>query len=136
MPESIVPLHNLLAFAAHFAAAGACFAVFVWAYIRFTPWDDLDLIRKGDTAAAVSLAGAMIGFAIPVAIVVASSHEVLETAAWSAIALAVQMGVYCLVRMAMRNLAAQIVGGNAAEGVFLGAISVAVGILEAGCLWG
>jgi putative membrane protein len=133
---AVVPVRNLLAFVEHFLASGLAFAVFLWAYVRFTPWDDLKLIREGDTAAAAGLVGAMFGFVTPVGAVVMSSHSVIETAAWSVIALAVQMLVLCGLRLVFRNLAVQIVGGNLAEGILLGGLSAAAGVLEAACLYG
>lgn len=57
-----------------------------WIYIRFTPYDEIGLIREGNLAAAVSLTGALIGFAIPVAIVIAHSVNLVDMAAWALMA--------------------------------------------------
>ena len=46
---------------------------FLLIYVKVTPYDEIDLIRKGNVAAAISLSGALLGFAMPVANVIAHS---------------------------------------------------------------
>ena len=49
---------------------------FLLIYVKVTPYDEIDLIRKGNVAAAISLSGALLGFAMPVANVIA--HSVVQ----------------------------------------------------------
>ena len=58
-------LAMLPAFLAYFAVAIALIAVFFLVYVNVTPYDEIALIRQGNTAAAVGLSGALFGFAIP-----------------------------------------------------------------------
>ncbi|WP_129127786.1 DUF350 domain-containing protein [Geomonas oryzae] len=51
----------------------------------------MGLIREGNLAAAVSLTGALLGFAIPVAIVIAHSVNLVDMAAWALMATMVQL---------------------------------------------
>ena len=52
-------ISSLPAFAGYFATALGLLAVFVVLYIFVTPYSELTLIREGNTAAAVSLGGAI-----------------------------------------------------------------------------
>ena len=61
-------ISNLLAFASFFATAVLMLAVFFVLYIFITPYSEVALIRAGNEAAAVSLGGAVIGFALPIAV--------------------------------------------------------------------
>ena len=74
-------LSMLPAFLAYFAVAVALIAVFLLVYVNVTPYDEIALIRQGNTAAAISLGGAMLGFAMPVANVIAHSDTLADLAA-------------------------------------------------------
>src|SRR3954467_3333027 len=60
-------------FAAYFAVGGALTALFVALYSNMTPHREIALIRAGNVAAAIGLTGALVGFVIPLASVVAHS---------------------------------------------------------------
>ena len=70
----------LPAFLSYFAVAVALITVFLLVYINVTPYDEIALIRQGNTAASISLAGAMLGFAMPVANVIAHSDTLADLA--------------------------------------------------------
>ena len=53
---------------------------------------------------------------------------------WAGIALVVQLLAYVLVRLLIPSLAKDISEGQVAQGVFLGALSLAIGILNAACM--
>ncbi len=55
-------------------------------------------------------------------------------AIWALIALAVQILVYLAVKAALPDLVRHIPEGRAGAGVFLGAASLAAGILNSACL--
>ena len=65
-------ISSLPAFAGYFATAVGLLAVFVVLYVFVTPYSELALIREGNTAAAVSLGGAIVGYAMPIAVSVAA----------------------------------------------------------------
>src|SRR5688572_7138324 len=78
----------------YFGAGLALLGLFVAIYIRITPYPELALIREGNSAAAASLTGAMLGFVIPLAHSVAQSANLADMALWGLIALVVQLLVY------------------------------------------
>ena len=108
--------------------------VFIAIYIWITPYRELALIREGNVAAAASLSGTVLGFAIPLSQAIAQSVNLAEMAMWGAIALAVQILVFFVVTRIVPDIARDIPAGKVAPGVFLGSTSLATGILNAACM--
>jgi putative membrane protein len=127
-------LSTLPSFLAYFALAAAVLALFLAAYLRFTPYPEIALVREGNAAAAVSVAGAMLGFALPIANVIRNSGGLLDVAVWSAIACAIQLAIYVVARRLLPRLAEQIPAGKAAPAIFLAALSITAGLLNAACM--
>jgi putative membrane protein len=104
-------------------------------YLRVTPHAELAMIRAGNTAAAITLGGAMIGFCLPIASAFQHSVNIVDAAVWSVVALCVQIGVFFVVA---KLLGAEWRGamerGETAGAVFKAAAAIAVGLLNAACL--
>jgi len=124
----------LPAFLSYFAVAVALIVVFLLVYVNVTPYDEIALIRQGNTAAAISLSGALLGFAMPVANVIAHSDTVVDLAAWGAIAGIVQILTYLLMRFALPQMNEDIPAGKLAPAVLLAALSLGVGLINAACM--
>ena len=124
-------LSGLPAFAAYFGLALLLLAVFVFVYVRVTPYREIQLIRDDNAAAAASLGGALIGFALPVASAIENSVSILDMLMWAAVALIVQVIAYVLARLLVPALGRNIEQGQLASGVLLGAIAIAIGLLNA-----
>ena len=45
----------------HFSVTLTMLGTGVWIYQLITPWNEMDLIRQGNTAAATSFSGAILG---------------------------------------------------------------------------
>ena len=127
-------ISGLPAFALYFVSSLALLALFIAIYIRITPYRELDLIRQGNVAAAVSLSGAMLGFIFPLAHSVAQSVNLVDMALWGLIALIVQLLVYFVASRLMPGITADIPAGKLGPGIFLGSLSLATGILNAACM--
>ena len=127
-------LAGLPAFLSNFAAAIGLLALFLLIYILITPYREIALIREGNPAAAASLSGAILGFVLPLASAIAHSVGLLDMAVWGSIALVVQLLVYFAARSLLPDLARDIPAGKVATGVFLGALSLAIGALNAACM--
>ncbi|OGA54865.1 MAG: hypothetical protein A3F77_06110 [Betaproteobacteria bacterium RIFCSPLOWO2_12_FULL_67_28] len=109
-------------------------AVFLAIYTLVTPYSEIKLIREGNAAAAASISGALIGYILPLASAVTHSVNPWDMMLWAAIALVVQLLVFLAVRLFLPDLTRQITDGKVAAGVFLGAVSLAAGILNAACM--
>lgn len=127
-------LEGLDEFLVFFGLAAAFAAIFLILYIKITPYNELKLIREGNTAAAASLSGALIGFTLPLASSIIHSVHPWDMMIWGVIALLVQLLVFVLVRFTLVNVTRRIPQGEVASGVLLGAVSVCAGILNAACM--
>ena len=122
------------AFLLYFGASLALLALFIAIYVRITPYPEITLIRQGNIGAAASLSGALLGFVVPLAHSVAQSANLADMALWGLIALVVQLLVYFVVRRIMPGIASDIPAGKTGPGIFLGALSLATGILNSACM--
>ena len=121
-------------FLLYLAISGVLLAAFVAIYVRITPYREIALIRDNNMAAAFSLSGAVIGMVIPLANAVEYSVNPVDMAIWGFIALTIQLLVFVVARIALPNIAVDIPAGKTAPGFFLGAISIAAGLLNAACM--
>jgi putative membrane protein len=108
--------------------------VFVAIYVTVTPHHEFRLIRQGNTAAAISLGGAIIGYTIPLAKSVAQSESIPEMLLWGGVALVAQLVAYGITRLILPQLSSHVDEGKTASGIFLAAISVAIGLLNAAAM--
>lgn len=127
-------LETLPNFLMYFGTAVALTALFLFLYTLITPHREWQLIRAGNNAAAISLSGASIGFAIPFASVIIQSQNLLDMAIWAIVVLVVQLGAYLVARVLKPGLSRKIEAGDTAHGTVLAAISVTAGILNAACM--
>ena len=121
-------------FLTYFAIALAILALFVTIYVRVMPFREFALIREGNVAAAISLSGALMGFVLPLASAIAHSVSPLDMAAWSAVAMLVQIVVYAVAARLVPHFSEAIQAGRVAPAVLLATLSLSVGILNAACL--
>jgi putative membrane protein len=119
------------AFALSFAASFALLAVFASFYSLMTAHREMALIRGGNKAAALSLGGALVGFAIPVAKAVAQSESLSDLVVWAVVAFFAQLLAYLAAHALVPHLRRSIAHDHMASGILLAAIAVAIGILNA-----
>ena len=124
-------LASLSEFLIFFVVAAALILLFVVIYTRVTRHNELALIKKNSTAAAVAFSGSLIGFALPLASTMISSVTVVELVLWGVVALIVQVLVYLLIRLPMPRISERIEADEVAAGIWLGTCSVVAGILNA-----
>lgn len=127
-------INSLPAFASFFVTAVILMLAFLAIYVRITPYSELELIRAGNEAAAISLGGAVIGFALPIAVSVAVSHNLYAMIGWGVVASVVQLLAFIAARLALPRLNESIPQGKLAAGVLLASLAIGVGILNAGCI--
>ncbi len=108
--------------------------IFFVVYTRTTPIDEVAQVRAGNSAAALSLAGALVGFSLTVASGILHNSALLSFVAWSGGAMVVQLVVYAVFSRLLPGVKDQLEAGNVAMGGLLGAISLAVGAINAACL--
>lgn len=130
----VTSFSGLAGFVAYFAAAIVLLICFAKIYERVTPYREFELIREGNTAAAFSFGGALLGFAIPLSSAIAHSQGLIDMIIWGSIALFVQLFTFFIVRKIFPGIVADIPANQLSKGVFLGMVSLTVGILNAACM--
>jgi putative membrane protein len=118
----------------HLVTAHLVLAAGVWLYVKITPYHELELIRAGNTAAGIALAGALMGLALPVAAALRSALHVYDIVIWGVIALLLQLAAYALFHHLLRDLPAAIAAGQIAQALHLATTHVAVGLLTAAAI--
>ena len=127
-------LAGLPAFLVYFATGLGLLALFSMVYGWITPYRETALIRQGNVAASISLAGALVGFVLPLASAIAHSVNLLDMLVWAVIALIAQVVVYAVVARILPHFAEAIEAGRIAPATLLAALAVAVGLLNAAAL--
>ena len=120
----------------HFIVTLALLAAGVSLYTMLTPYSEIALIRDGNTAAAVSLSGAILGLAIPLATCLASSVSVLDILLWGAVILTLQIASYRVADWLLRELPARIKKGELGPAITLVAIKLSVASVNAAAVTG
>ncbi len=126
-------LQSFAAFAAYFAAAISLTIIFLVIYIQVTPHNEIKLMREGNAAAALGLAGALFGFVIPLSMVISVSGRLMEAMLWGALALIVQIAAHFVSRMLFPTISADIAAGKFSAAIIQAAMAVALGMLQAAC---
>ncbi len=121
-------------YALYLISAALLMTVFFMVYCWATPFDEMAQIRAGNSAAALSFSGALIGFSLTIASAILHSTSLVLFVAWSVGAIVVQLVVYVLVSRLLHMSKEQIESNNVAFGGLLGAISLAIGAINAACL--
>ncbi|MCB1658884.1 MAG: DUF350 domain-containing protein, partial [Pseudomonadales bacterium] len=103
-------------------------------YTKITPYDELKMIREGQTAAACSFVGALLGFSLTLASSIMHNDNLVAFAGWASAAMAVQLLVYALVSRIMPEIHNELDNNNVAMGALLGGVSLTFGIINAACL--
>jgi len=119
-----------------FAITLALLGVGIVSYMMLTPFDERRMVRQGNVAAGVVLAGTLVALAIPLAATLASSALTLDILLWGLVALAIQLATFVAATVLMRELRTMIEGGNVAAALVLIGIQIAVALLNAGAMSG
>ena len=132
MDAVITSLYNgLPIFMLHGGTAILMLIVGAFIYSKITPWNELDLIMEGNTAAAVSFGGAILGIAIPLAAALSSSISIWEIVVWGSVAIILQITVFLILDLVLPNLSEQIKANKIAAGIFIASNKIALALMNA-----
>lgn len=121
-----------VAFLLAFVVAGLFTIAFKYVYQWITPYNEKALIRQGNTAAAIALAGALVGYVLPLASALSHTVSLIEFSAWASLAGVIQIVTFHVVRViALPDVKTRIENGETSIGVYLAGVSIAVGLLNA-----
>jgi putative membrane protein len=127
---------GLLNFVIYFGMSLTFLIAFKFIYGFITPHDEYALIKENkNVAAAAGFGGAIIGFCLALASAASNSVSLVDYAVWATVALVAQSAAFAIVRFIfMPKIVQRITDNEASAGVMLGAISIAVGLLNAACM--
>lgn len=134
MPELEWLVAAIPNFARYIVVGFGLAGLFLAVYAQITPWREYTLIRAGNSAAAIALIGALVGFCLPLANTIAHSISLIDVVIWALVALFVQVLVHIGMRMLLPQLKAAIEANQMAAGITAGGFAACFGLINAACL--
>ena len=120
----------------HFGVTVLMLVIGVFIYMWITSHDERELIREGNTAAAISLAGAILGLAIPLAFCMASSVNVYDIVIWGMVTLVIQLATFWIIDVWLKDLSKRIEEGQVGTAILLVSVKLAVASINAAAVSG
>ncbi|MEL6245055.1 MAG: DUF350 domain-containing protein [Pseudomonadota bacterium] len=116
-------------------SAGGLLIVASTIYVLLTPWKEFALVRGGNGAAGLALAGAIAGLALPISSALASSVSLFDMLIWGGVALLLQLIAYRIVDLLLRDLPRRIENDEAGAAIVLIAAKLASAMILSAGLW-
>ena len=120
----------------HFSVTLSILIIGVFAYEAITPYRELQLVREGNTAAAIALSGAILSLAIPLAFCMAVSVNVIDILVWGIVTLLIMLAVYRLIDFLLKDLPARITNGEIGAAILLSSVKLSVAAITAAAVSG
>ncbi len=137
MDEAILALWaGLPVFLVHSMVSLAILVVGVVIYMHTTKHDEMALIRSGNSAAALSLGGAIIGLSLPLAFSLAAALSLWEVVVWGLVALILQLVAFRIADLFLKDISARIEAGEIGAATFLVSIKLATAFINAAAISG
>ena len=105
-------------------------------YSLLTPWREVELIRKGNAAAALAFGGVLVGLAIPLAVSLNVSTSIRDILIWGVATVALQLLAFRLVDMLLTGLPQRIQQGEIAAAILLVGAKLSTALILAAALTG
>ena len=120
----------------HFVTSVIVFLIGVIIYLFITPMKEIALIRKKNTAAAISFSGALIGLALPLASSLSASGSIYEIIVWGLVAIVIQLFCFKAVDILINDLPKRIENGELSSSILLFSIKISVALLNSAAISG
>ena len=127
-------LATLPVLALHFGTALLVLLLGMGLYVLITPYKEITLMRQRRPAAAILLAGAAIGMALPVAASLQYALRPFDIVFYGVLAVLVQIVAYFVIAILFRLKLSRLGDGDIAPAIGVAAAQIAVGLLNAGAL--
>ena len=105
-------------------------------YQMITPYNELDLIRGGNIAAALSFSGALVGLALPLAVCMARSLNLWDIIIWGCLTLFIQLIAYRIGDALLKDLPKRIETGELSAATTIVGIKLSVAMINAAAVAG
>ena len=131
----VITGQSFLAFAAFMGIGLLILLLAITLVALITPHKEITLIRQGNKAAGIGMAGALVGLALPINSVISHSVSMVDAAIWAAIAAVMQMLAFGISRAIItRRGPDQIDAGNESAGWFSAGVAIAVGLVNSAAM--
>src|SRR5580658_8231525 len=100
-------------------------------YALLTPHREIQLVRDGNPAAALSLGGVIAGLALPLAFEISASTSVLEIGLWGVSTTVAQLFLFWLTDLVLHGLLQRVREGDVAAAALLTAAKLSVAAILA-----
>ena len=121
-------------FISHFALTVLLLFVGVVVYHWITPHHEMKLIREGNSTAAISLGGMIVGLGLPLAVSLANSITLIDILIWGVVALVIQLVTYFAIDILLKGLSKRIEEGQMSSAILLAAAKISVAAINAAAL--
>ena len=106
----------------------------IFIYMAITPFNERELLRNGNPAAATVLGGALVALAIPLAALLATTGALLDILVWGVVAVLLQLLTVAIVSHLFRGMRVMIEAGQVAGAIPLVAAQLSIGLLNAAAM--
>jgi len=120
-------LAEFTAFLTYLSVAVVLLGAFIYIYAKATAYKEFALIEHDNIAVAITFAGAVLGFAVPLVASIYYTESILEMCLWAGITCLVQL----IVLVVLRKQARRIEEGHVASAVMVATVWFAVRLLNA-----
>jgi putative membrane protein len=103
-------------------------------YGLLTPYREIQLIREGNAAAALSFGGVLVGLALPLAFALASSKSWLDVLLWGVTTTLAQLVLFWLTDLIFHGLPQRVREGDIAAAALMTAAKLAVAAILSGAV--
>jgi putative membrane protein len=126
---------GITGFLMYFGAAVIALVVFSRVYSWITPYNEVELIKENNPAAATVFVGALIGFALPLYSALDNSVSLIDFSIWASMALFIQIITFMLVRkLVYPKLSERIEAGEIAAAIKVAGVAIVIGLINAGSM--
>ena len=120
----------------HFGLTLLMLALGAVIYVMVTPYHEIDLIKEGNVAAAVSFGGVLVGLALPLAFAMAGSVNSFDIMIFGAVTIVLQLLAYRITDLVLKDLPQRITSGEISAAITLVAIKLSVSLINAAAVSG
>ena len=120
----------------HFLVTITMLVIGVTVYLWITPYRELQLIRDGNVAAAVSLGAAIVSLAVPLAFSMSVSVGVADIIVWGMVTLVILLVVYRIIDFLLKDLPTRIEAGEVGSAILLASVKIGVAAITAAAVSG
>ncbi len=100
-------------------------------YVLVTPYHEIKLIKQGNSAAALSLSGALIGMGIPLSVAMAGSVNAFDILVYGAVSLVLQLAAYRVTDFVLKGIPERIENGEISAAITMVGIKISISLINA-----